>query len=348
MSYVRNSWYVAAWSDDLKGSRPIGMRILGDRIAIFRSESGRLVALEDRCVHRLAPLSLGRCEGERLRCMYHGILFDADGTVAAIPGQEIVPANARVRAYPVAERHGWIWVWMGEAARADEALIPSVIGLDHPDYLLGHGNLDYAAGARLISENLLDFSHIAYVHQDSFKIGPEMAETHANISPIDRGIRYLRWIENLAFNAAGHEDEPLDSYMAYDYVIPGILKLSIASFPLGTAKRVNFGTPDMDEAVRDVSFSGQAVTPMDEKTTRYFFTYGTHRRFGTEDMLEPMMALVHKAFAEDKVMIEAQQCVIDDTLNPSMIPTSHDRSITLYNRMVEKLVRAETSEAAAA
>lgn len=347
MSYVRNSWYVAAWSDEL-GSKPIGMRILGDRIAIYRAESGRLIALEDRCVHRLAPLSLGRCEGERLRCMYHGILFDPDGAVADIPGQDIIPANARVRSYPVTERHGWVWVWMGDPARADETLIPSVIGLDHPDYILGHGNLDYASSARLITQNLLDFSHIAYVHADSFKLGPQMAETHANIFPIDRGIRYQRWMESLAFNAAGEEDEPLDSYMAYDYLLPGILMLSVASFPLGTARRVEFGAPDMDEAVRDVSFSGQAVTPMDEKTTRYFFTYGTHRRFGTEDMLEPMMNLVQKAFAEDKVMIEAQQRVIDDTPNPSMIPTSHDRSITLYSRMVDRLVRAEASEAAAA
>ncbi len=94
--YVRNAWYVAAWSHELEAEDPLIASILGEPIVIYRAESGRLVALEDRCVHRLAPLSLGRCEGERLRCMYHGLLYDPDGKVAEIPGQDLVPrAGAR-------------------------------------------------------------------------------------------------------------------------------------------------------------------------------------------------------------------------------------------------------------
>ena len=99
--YVRNAWYVAAWSHEIEAGKPF--RRLDPRRTDrhLPSESGRLVALEDRCVHRLAPLSLGRCEGERLRCMYHGLLYDPDGAVAEIPGQDLIPKNARVKAYPV-------------------------------------------------------------------------------------------------------------------------------------------------------------------------------------------------------------------------------------------------------
>ena len=100
MVYVRNTWYVAAWSCDLATAKPFPIRILGDPIVVYRAQSGRIVALEDRCVHRLAPLSLGRCEGERLRCMYHGLLFEPDGRVCEIPGQDLIPAQARVRSYP--------------------------------------------------------------------------------------------------------------------------------------------------------------------------------------------------------------------------------------------------------
>ena len=107
-AYVRNAWYVAAWSHELEAGKPIPVSILDEPIVLFRSDSGRLVALEDRCVHRLAPLSLGRCEGDRLRCMYHGLLYDPDGAVAEIPGQDLIPRGARVRSYPIADRHDWI------------------------------------------------------------------------------------------------------------------------------------------------------------------------------------------------------------------------------------------------
>ena len=113
MNYVRDAWYVAGWSHDLATAMPDAVTILGQPIVIYRSASGRVTALEDRCVHRLAPLSLGRCEGERLRCMYHGLLFDPDGSVVEIPGQDKIPPQARVRSYPIVERHSWIWIWMG-------------------------------------------------------------------------------------------------------------------------------------------------------------------------------------------------------------------------------------------
>jgi vanillate O-demethylase monooxygenase subunit len=120
MIYVRNAWYVAAWTDQIAVAEPFATAILGEPIVIYRT-ADRLVALEDRCVHRMAPLSLGRCEGDRLRCMYHGLLFDPDGRVVEIPGQDLIPAQARVKSYPTVDRHDWIWIWMGDADAADPA-----------------------------------------------------------------------------------------------------------------------------------------------------------------------------------------------------------------------------------
>src|SRR6478736_1262962 len=104
MPYVRNAWYVASWEQDLDPARPMAVSILDEPIVLWNSD-GALVAMEDRCVHRLAPLSLGRCEGAKLRCMYHGLLFDAGGRVVEIPGQDLIPPQARLRTYPVAVRH---------------------------------------------------------------------------------------------------------------------------------------------------------------------------------------------------------------------------------------------------
>jgi len=346
MNYVRNAWYVASWSQDLDTEKPFAITILGERIVIWRTAEGSLHALEDRCVHRLAPLSLGRCEGERLRCMYHGLLFNPDGEVVEIPGQELIPATARVKHYAVVERHSWIWVWMGDARAADPALIPPAVGFDHPDYVLGCGQLDYAAEARLINDNLLDFSHLTYVHANSFGTGNDFAERQPKITMLARGVRFERWIRGGIGNAAIRvSEEPMDRWQSYDFLIPGVLLMWSAGYPLGTAEALDYQQPRQEDAITGLNFTSQAVTPMGEKTARYFFSWGPHRRHGDEQMRDNMMKVAGQAFAEDKVMIEAQQRVIDETASPQIMPTSHDRGVTLFNGLVRKLVQTENAGA---
>lgn len=344
MTYVRNAWYVASWEQDLEVNRPLAISILGERIVIWRTESGSVYALEDRCVHRMAALSIGRCEGERLRCMYHGMLYDNDGRVVEIPGQPMVPATARVRTYPIVKRHSWIWVWMGDPGAADQALIPPAIGCDDPDYLLAHGSLDYEAEARLINDNLLDFSHLSYVHPNSFGVGMEFAESLPKITAVARGIRYERWTETSMAAAAPGADRSFDSYQVYDYLIPGILLMWFAAFPSGTAAKVGGGAPALDDAIGFHNYTAQAVTPMTERTSRYFFSTGPLRRLGDESVRDQWMARSELAFAEDKLMIETQQKVIDSTPNPVVMPTVHDKAVLLFNRLVKSMSNAEREE----
>jgi vanillate O-demethylase monooxygenase subunit len=337
--YVRNAWYVAGWSHELEAGKPFPASILDEPIVIYRGESGRLVALEDRCVHRLAPLSLGRCEGERLRCMYHGLLYDPDGKVAEIPGQNLVPKNARVKSYPVADRHDWIWVWMGDPAQADEALIPPAVGLGDPTYILGHGQLDYEAEARLINDNLLDFSHLSYVHANSFGAGPEFASSLPKLEPLERGVRYSRWMVDTYGQSSRKSDVPIDSYMTYDFLIPGVLLMWSGNYERGTAKKLDFAAPRLEDAFRGVTFTSQAVTPTGPRTSRYFFSWGPRVGHGDEALRDSLMQLAGVAFGEDKAMIEAQQKVVDHTPNPRIMPTAHDKGVTLFNRLVERLAK---------
>lgn len=341
MNYVRNCWYVAAWEMDLEVGAPVAVTILGEPLVLWRNESGDVSALEDRCVHRLAPLSLGRCEGANLRCMYHGLLFNSSGKVIEIPGQEIIPPRAQVRSYPVQVRHSWVWVWMGEPGAADATLIPPAVGYDNPDYVLGHGQLDYQAEARLINDNLLDFSHLSYVHANSFGAGPQFAQHQPKITPIDRGVRFERWIPGTLGASMRKSDVPVDSWQTYEFLLPGVLLMWSAHYPAGTAERLGFAAPRQEEATGGLNFTSQAVTPLTDRTSRYFFSWGPHRAHGDETMRDGMMKVADMAFGEDKVMIEAQQKVIDRTANPTIMPTAHDRGVTLFNRLVEKLVRAE-------
>lgn len=341
MNYVRNAWYVAAWSCDLAEATPFAISILGDPIAVYRAQSGRIVALEDRCVHRLAPLSLGRCEGERLRCMYHGLLFEPDGSVCEIPGQDLIPAQARVRSYPAVERHDWIWLWMGEPALADPGLIPPAVGTSDPGWILGHGQMDYAAEAQLICDNLCDFTHLSYVHAASFGASETWAKSRPRVTPLDRGVRFERWIENEPRMSELAPDFA-DVWSAYDFLVPGILLMQSGAYPPGTAQASSMGPPDPSLPATGVTFTSQAVTPLGNRTARYFFSWGPRRDQGDEALRDMLMGVADQAFTEDRIMIEAQQRVIDATADPQMMPTGADKGVTLYNRLVERLARPES------
>lgn len=336
MTYVRNCWYVAAWTPDLPADAPAAVRILGEPIVLWRSD-GTLRAHEDRCVHQSAPLSQGRCEGGGLRCMYHGLLYDEAGRCIEIPGQSQIPDQARLRSYPVVDRHSWAWVWMGDPALADPDLIPAAVGFDDPDYILGRGFLDYQAEARLINDNLLDFSHLTYVHAKSFQASSVFADSPPRITPIDRGIRVERWVTDTPALAGREGPDRVDVWSSYDFVIPGILLMKGGSFAVGTASACDLRAPDYARAIGGVTFTSQAVTPTGDGTARYFFSWGPHRDHGDEAMRDRLMGIAAMAFAEDKVMIEAQQTILDATPQPRIMPTIHDKGITLYNRLVERL-----------
>jgi vanillate O-demethylase monooxygenase subunit len=342
MQYTRNDWYVACLESEIGEGCPVSARILNERIVVWRS-NGKVVALEDRCVHRAAALSLGRCEGSNLRCMYHGILFDEAGAVVEIPGQDIIPANAKVRAYPVVARFGFVWVWMGDPAKADHDLLPRLFdGIDFNDYIAAYGVLDYDAEQRLISDNLLDFSHLPYVHRDSFKSPPLWAESPTKVKALPRGVRFERWTENKPDDFTGIERvQPVDEWLGYDYLLPGVLVMWVGLFPAGTARAVNYERPDFSQAV-EAGQQIQPVTPTTERTSRYYFMFGPHReRSAMLHLADKIVEVIYQAFNEDKRMIEAQQRIIDQDPGRDIMPTVHDRGVVMYNRLKAKRVAEE-------
>ena len=339
--YARNAWYVAGWSFELEKEKPFHIDIMEEPIVIFRSNSDKLVALEDRCVHRLAALSQGRCEGNNLRCMYHGFLFNTEGKVIEIPGQEQIPPKAQIKSYAIVEKHSWLWVWMGDANDADESLIPPAVGYDDPNYILGHGNIDYKAEARLINDNLLDFSHLTYVHAKSFGVGDEFAQKPPKITMLEHGVRFERWVPNTNGSNARKSDVLVDTWSVTDFLVPGILLMKSATFSVGTAEACNNEAPNFEDAISGVNFTSQAVTPTTATGSRYFFNWGPHVNHGDETMRDMMMKIAAEAFEEDRIMIEGQQVVINATESPTVLPSKHDQGVNMYNRLVAKMVAAE-------
>ena len=138
--FLKNCWYVAAWDHELIDGKQLARTILEKPVVLYKGESGRVVALEDRCCHRGAPLSMGRIEGDCMRCMYHGMKFEPSGKCIQIPGQDIIPPKLGVRSYPVVERDHLVWIWMGDPAQADPSLIVDYPPLHDPGWS-GHAGL---------------------------------------------------------------------------------------------------------------------------------------------------------------------------------------------------------------
>ena len=148
--FLQNYWYAAALSAEI-ADKPFGRTICGAPIVFFRAANGAIAALEDRCAHRHAPLSLGCVRDGEIECAYHGLRYDASGTCTHVPGQKNVPPRARVRRYPAAERWGWIWVWIGDAEAADPATIPHFPWFDSPDWDGFHKYFHVKGGTQLFS-----------------------------------------------------------------------------------------------------------------------------------------------------------------------------------------------------
>jgi phenylpropionate dioxygenase-like ring-hydroxylating dioxygenase large terminal subunit len=174
-TFARDQWYVAAFSGEI-GTGLFARTVLGEPIVYYRTASGAVTALSDRCVHRRYPLSLGHLDGERLVCGYHGFTYEPGGRCVAVPGQHRVPRTARVPAYPVVEQDSFVWVWIGDPARADPAAVPRAPWLADARYATVCGMEPLAARYELLVDNLLDLSHETYLHGGSIGT-PEVAET---------------------------------------------------------------------------------------------------------------------------------------------------------------------------
>lgn len=168
-----NQWYVAAWSSEVSRD-PFERWILNEPVAFYRTRDGRAVALQGRCPHRHFPLGKSRVVDDDIECGYHGLTFDPSGACVRVPSEGRALAACDIRAYPVVERWQWLWIWPGDPALADPALIPDhdAIGLFDPGFTT-EGGVYYAVPGRymLMHDNLLDLTHLGFLHQSTIASG---------------------------------------------------------------------------------------------------------------------------------------------------------------------------------
>jgi phenylpropionate dioxygenase-like ring-hydroxylating dioxygenase large terminal subunit len=345
--FLRNCWYVAAWDYELIDGRLLRRTLLGDHVVLYRGESGRTVALADRCCHRGARLSMGRLEGDCVRCMYHGLKFDPSGKCIQIPGQDLLPPKLRVRSYPVVARDGLVWIWMGDPAVADPAQIVDIPYLRDPKWNGLPAYLHYDANYLLIVDNLSDFAHLAFVHTRTLGGSEEYAyiTKPVAIERLERGFRVERWHMNsdpppFHRKVIPNKTDKVDRRNIGQMLVPGIFLLESMFAPAGQ------GAENGNLAGARQYRNCQFMTPETERTTHFFWAYLNDFEGDDQNVSRSLLASLTEGFHEDKRIIEAQQETLDYDPSFQLLAISADAALVHFRRTLDKLIAAEQSGAA--
>ncbi|HUI59047.1 MAG TPA: aromatic ring-hydroxylating dioxygenase subunit alpha [Steroidobacteraceae bacterium] len=339
--FLKNCWYVAALDHELIDGRLLSRRLLGEHVLLYRGESGQVHALNDRCPHRGALLSRGRLEADAVRCMYHGIKYDGSGKCIQIPGQEMIPPKLRVRGYPLVQRGHFIWIWMGEPARADPALIVDLPYLQDPAWRGIPAYLHYDANYLLIVDNLSDFAHLAFVHtrtlggseEYAFVTKPTVIERLAN------GFRVERWHRNSdppPFHRKVIPDKGarVDRRNIATMLVPGIFTMETLFAPAGQDP-----PPPGAREYRNCQF----MTPETECTTHFFWAYLNNFEGEDSTISRSLLDSLIEGFMEDKAIIERQQTTLEEDPDFQMLAILADAPLAHFRRVLDGRIEAERS-----
>lgn len=337
-SFPMDRWWVAAFSWELN-DKPLGRILLNQRVVLFRSGDGRACALQDRCCHKSLPLSLGTVEARGLRCGYHGLLFDCTGTCIEVPGQDRIPAKARVPAFHVEERDQIVWIWMSASPDGRPTEPPPVYEFHgRADFRFGGGVMRYEAPYQLIHDNLLDLSHLGYVHGRT--IGGNPGVHMSAQTKVDQQADRVRVIRHMpgslpppTYTAAYPFEGLVDRWQEIEFHVSHL--------------RIWTGAADQGtESLQDPARGGfhmrgfHGVTPETDTTSHYFWTIATNPEHDHDRILKLVVDQTEATFLEDKVVIEAQWDNQRALGNPPQVDIHVDIGPNRARRVIDALAKA--------
>jgi vanillate O-demethylase monooxygenase subunit len=336
-----NAWYVACTPAEID-EKPLGRTVCNERMVLYRGPEGAAVALEDWCPHRGAPLSLGRVVEGKLVCGYHGLAMGCDGKTVSMPGQR-VQGFPKIRAYPVAEKYGFIWVWPGDPAQADVGKIHALEWADSPDWAYGGGLYHIHCDYRLMVDNLMDLTHETYVHTTSIgqkEIDESPVSTKADGDHVvtsrfmDKVLAPPFWKANLRGNGLP-DDQPVDRWQVCHFNPPSHVMIEVGVALAGK------GGYHADPKDKVYSIVVDFLTPETETSMWYF--WGMARNFNVKD--KALTAQIKegqaRVFAEDTQVLEAQQKNLLLWPERKLLMLNIDAGGVQSRRVIDRWVAAE-------
>ncbi|CAE6903522.1 2Fe-2S ferredoxin [Pseudomonas marincola] len=333
-----NQWYVAGFAWELK-DKPLGRTLLCKPIVLFRTADGQAAALEDRCCHRALPLSHGTLEEQGLRCGYHGLLFNGSGQCLEVPGQAKIPSKAKVPAFHVRERDQIIWIWFGSPNQPEPTSEPPAYDIHSSgEYLFDGDVYHYDAPYQLIHDNLLDLSHLGYVHLRT--IGGNASvhmNAQMNVESTDTSVTVTRHMPGSVppptYSAAYPFKDKIDRWQEIEF--------HVSHLRIWTGA-IDAGTDSLDNPQREGfhmrGFHG--VTPETETTSHYFWTMATNPKSNEQEIKAKVIEQTAMTFDEDKVVIEAQYRNMLEFGPKPMVDIHVDVGANRARKIIEQLRKA--------
>ena len=336
MNWLENIWYQAGWSHEIETEGMLSRTYLNIPVVLFRNKAGVLSALKDMCPHRFAPLSKGRVENDRITCGYHGLSFNGGGQCIHNPHGRI-SQGMRVDSYRVEEKHSAIWIWLGDQELSDVNLIPDLSYIDEaPEKGRIYGNLPTKANYQLGIDNILDLSHVDFLHPTT--LGGMMS--HAKFSCVEEKDGFLlEW--DIVDGPVGGAFKPnvpegnADTNFKVKWIAPGVMTLETAIAPHGDK-----------QAKKDLGVTLHNMVPENAVSTHYFYCaiVPNPAQFNDSEFMNFLTGALETAFIdEDKPMLEAQQARIQDQdfweMKPRLLPV--DEGAVKVRRKLDAMIKAE-------
>lgn len=342
MAYLKNTWYVAAWDDEVKSDNLFQRTLLDESVLFFRDDAGAVQAISNRCPHRFAQLHMGKRVANGVQCAYHGLQFNGKGQCIHNPhGKGAIPKAAATRCYPVREKHGAIWIWPGDPALADPASIPDFSFNDPDRFYVGKRYLLAKANYRLEVDNIMDLSHIQYLHASTLG-GENVAQATTALKQEGNTIWSLRTVhaDTLSDFLYTTMDIPrgtvVDRQLDVRWDAPANMALVDTTTPVGRPEAA-IVTP-----------TTHLFTPESETTTHYWFAISFPRSMGeaaAQRAERDIDGLAHPFTHEDLPMLEGQQNMIGAadfwSLKPVLL--SSDAPAIRARRVLDQLIASEQS-----
>jgi phenylpropionate dioxygenase-like ring-hydroxylating dioxygenase large terminal subunit len=338
-SYLKNCWYMAAWSDEI-GDVGLTREILGKPVYLYRLQNGEPAAIVDRCPHRFAPLSKGTREGDVLICGYHGLRFGSDGGCVHNPFAESIPAGASVHSFAAVERHGIVWLWGGVRDKADpDAISDFSFVPDTPQLRSVRGYTLMKAQFEYGTDNLMDLSHIEFVHKGTFagqgvifagehKVWQDAETLHSNW-----------WMPNIDPPMVAQGLVPpgakVDHWLDMRWNAPAAMRLDVGATPHGKPRKAGFSVPQ-----------AHILTPANDHESHYFWTASRNHDLENPGVDAFLLNLFREAFdVEDKPMIEAAYANVRgrDFWAERPLSLGIDQGGTRARRLLEGMIAREAA-----
>lgn len=336
---LKNAWYVAAWDDEI-GASPVERRIIGQLVVLYRRIDGTVAALEGLCPHRRLPLAMGRVDGDFLSCGYHGLAFAPDGQCVNVPCQSGIPDGADLRSYPVEVRYGLVWIWMGDVAVADRIHVIEIENWGDPAWGYNRGPaMTYECNYLYITDNLLDPSHVAWVHPTSF--GDDSCKAQPPQISVDAlGVTVSRWIKDAPVAPFYADLVPFagnaDRLQHYEVRYPANAIIKAIFVPSGEGSHTRTADPSNSFLMDSYNF----ITPETERSSRYYWFQLRNVRPDDAALSEEMSQSVLSAFSEDLQVLNAVQKGMD-ACGDSFLSIASDAGPLRFRHLLGKKIAAE-------